>query len=149
MQQLTSLRQKYPLLRYNRFYSGEYNEELGIKDLTWINANGREMEDQHWGDSMMKCFGMLMDGRAQPSGIRKRGGDATLLLVVNGHDDLVDFTIPEGTDSEEWCLLVDTNREENDADGVFSSGDKFGVTGRSLLLFVLQARQDASKSSTH
>ena len=55
----------------------------------------------------------------------------------------------EGTDSEEWCLLVDTNREENDADGVFSSGDKFGVTGRSLLLFVLQARQDTSKSPTH
>jgi isoamylase len=31
--QLTSLRQKYPLLRYNRFYRGEYNEELGIKDF--------------------------------------------------------------------------------------------------------------------
>ena len=75
----------------------------------------------------------------EPSGIRKRGGDATLLLVINGHDDLVDFIMPEGTDSEEWCLLVDTNREENDADGVFSSGDKFDVTGRSLLLFVLQA----------
>ena len=27
----------------------------------------------------MKCFGMLMDGRAQVTGIRKRGEDATLL----------------------------------------------------------------------
>ena len=140
-QQLTSLRRRYPLLRYNRFYIGEYNEELGIKDLTWINANGREMEDKHWGDSTMKCFGMLMDGRAQPSGIKKRGDDATLLLVFNGHDDLVDF-IPPGTyGCDEWSLLIDTNREDNDAFGIFKTGDSFGVTGRSLLLFVLQTTQ--------
>jgi isoamylase len=146
VKQLTSLRQKYPLLRYNRFYTGEYN---GIKDLTWINANGKEMEDKNWGDSTMRCFGMLMDGRAQPSGIRKRGGDATLLLIINGHDDLVDFTLPDGLNSNEWCLLIDTNREQNDAAGVFTSGEKFGVTNRSLLIFVLQSGQDASKQSTH
>ncbi len=137
VKQLTALRHKYPLLRYNRFYSGEYNEELGIKDLTWINANGREMEDRNWGDSTMKCFGMLMDGRAQPSGIKKRGSDATLLLVINGHDDLVDFTLPESYGGTDWSLLIDTNREKNDASGVFVTGNKFGVTGRSLLLFVL------------
>lgn len=142
VRQLTFLRQKYPLLRYNRFYLGEYNEELGIKDLTWINADGQEMEDRQWGDSTMKCFGMLMDGRAQPTGIRKRGGDATLLLVINGHDDLVEFTFPGGLGSNEWCLLVDTNREENDAAGVFRAGDKFGVTGRSLLLLVSQPQND-------
>lgn len=144
---LTSLRQRYSLLRYNRFYTGEYNEELGLKDLTWINANGKEMEDRHWGDSTMKCFGMLMDGRAQPTGIRKRGGDATLLLVINGHDDLVEFTLPEGLGSDEWCLLVDTNRDENDAAGVFLSSDKFGVTARSLLLFVLQPSKGAPSES--
>ena len=140
-QQLTSLRRRYPLLRYNRFYIGEYNEELGIKDLTWINANGREMEDKHWGDSTMKCFGMLMDGRAQPSGIKKRGDDATLLLVFNGHDDLVDFILPGTYGCDEWSLLIDTNREDNDAFGIFKIGDSFGVTGRSLLLFVLQTNQ--------
>ena len=37
---LTSMRHKYPILRRNLFLSGQYNEELGVKDLTWINANG-------------------------------------------------------------------------------------------------------------
>ena len=37
----------------------------------------------------MRCFGMLIDGRAQATGIRQRGQDATLLLVFNAHHDVV------------------------------------------------------------
>ncbi len=139
VRRLTALRQTFPILRRNRFYTGEYNEELGIKDLTWLNANGLEMQDKHWGDSNMKCFGMLMDGRTQPTGIRKLGGDATLLLVVNEHNDLVEFTLPESYGGDEWGLLIDTNQEQKNVSGVFKSGECYGVTGRSLLLFALQS----------
>ena len=92
---LTSMRHKYPILRRNLFLTGQYNEELGVKDLTWINANGMEMEQEHWGDTNMRCFGMLLDGRAQVTGIRQRGKQATLLIVINDHHDLVEFTLPE------------------------------------------------------
>jgi hypothetical protein len=37
-----------------------------------------------------------------------------------------------------WSLVVDTNIEDSSAKGTFAPGDKYGVTGRSLLLFVLQ-----------
>ena len=37
----------------------------------------------------MRCFGMLMDGRAQTTGVRQRGTEATMLLVLNAHHDLV------------------------------------------------------------
>ena len=40
---LTGLRHKYPILRRKRLLTGEYNEELGVKDVTWINATGEEM----------------------------------------------------------------------------------------------------------
>ncbi len=138
VKQLTRLRHRFPILRRSRFYTGAYNEALGVKDLTWINANGNEMEDEHWGDSTMKCFGMLMDGRAQPTGIQKRGGDATLLLVINGHGEMVDFCMPESYGGDEWSLLLDTNREENDAKGIFKTGESFQVTGRSVLLLALR-----------
>ncbi len=139
VKQLTSLRHRFPILRRNRFYTGAYNEALGVKDLTWVNCNGKEMEDEHWGDSNMKCFGMLMDGRAQPTGIQKRGGDATMLLVINEHSDLVKFTLPESYGGEEWALLIDTNLEENNASGIFKTGEDYGVTARSLLLFALKS----------
>ena len=139
VRKLTSFRHKFPILRRNRFLIGFYSEELGVKDLTWINANGKEMEDQHWGDSGMKCFGMLIDGRAQTSGITKRGDDATLLIVINEHNDMVSFTLPECAGGNCWTLLVDTNFEENDAKGTFETGESYDVTDRSVLLFALKS----------
>jgi isoamylase len=138
VQQLIELRRKYPILRRGRFPTGEYNEELGLKDVTWINASGAEMEDEGWADDNMRCFGMLIDGRAQPTGLRKRGEDATLLLVMNGHHDLVEFTLPEVTGGGEWSLKMDTNLPTLPDDNVlFAPGNTYGVTGRSVLVFML------------
>ena len=139
-QRLTGLRHKFPILPRNRFLTGEFNEQLGVKDVTWINANGAEMEDTHWGDSSMRCFGMLIDGRAQATGLRQRGKEATLLMIINGHHDLVEFTLPEFAESEIWSLMIDTNIEDNREESTFRSGDKYGVTGRSLLLFALESK---------
>ena len=138
VKKLTSLRHKYPILRRNRFLTGQYVEEVGVKDVTWVNANGSEMTSEQWNDGGMSCFGMLLDGRAQATGIRKSSKDATLLLVFNGHGDLVEFTMPECYGAMHWSLVVDTNIEDSSAKGTFAPGDKYGVTGRSLLLFVLQ-----------
>jgi len=41
---LTALRHKYPALRRTRFYTGANNEALGVKDVTWINADGKQMQ---------------------------------------------------------------------------------------------------------
>ena len=139
VQRLTELRHKYPVLRRDRFLTGEYFEDLRVKDVTWINANGSEMEDTNWGDSGMRCFGMLLDGRAPTSGIRKEGREATLLLIVNQHSDVVEFTMPEATGGNNWSLLIDTNVDDNSEQGTFATGDKYAATARSLLLFCLQA----------
>jgi glycogen operon protein len=140
VQRLTGLRHKFPVLRRNRFLIGEYNAELGVKDVAWINANGAEMEQGDWEDGNVRCFGMLIDGRAQTSGIRQRGQETTLLLVINGYHDLVQFTLPECAGGDGWALLVDTNTPEAES-GDFATGDVYGVTGRSLLLF--QRRPEA------
>jgi glycogen operon protein len=132
---LTGLRHRYPMLRRARFLTGEYNEELGVKDVTWINANGSEMQPTDWEDASMKCFGMLMDGRAQVTGVRKRGQDAILLLVINGYEDLVEFTLPEVPDMIGWTRLVDTNTPDDKEEPEFAFGETYQVTGRSLLLF--------------
>jgi isoamylase len=136
---LMRMRHKYPILRRNLFLTGQYNEELGVKDLTWINANGSEMEQGHWGDTNMRCFGMLLDGRAQITGIRQRGKQATLLIVINDYHDLVEFTLPECIGGDTWSLLIDTNVLDNSEKGSFKVGDSYGVTARSLLVFALEA----------
>ncbi len=96
------------------------------------------MQAGDWDDGSMKCFGMLMDGRAQTSGIRKRGQDATLLMVINGYEDTVGFTLPECPGGAGWDLLADTNVPDHEDSPGFAFGDAYQVTGRSFLLFLLQ-----------
>jgi isoamylase len=134
---LTGLRHKYPVLRRSRFLTGEYIEELGVKDVTWINANGTEMEDTHWGDSGMRCFGMQLDGRAQTTGVRQRGKEATLLIIINVHHDMVEFTLPACAGGEHWTRMIDTNETGDGGPTQFAAGDVYQVTARSLLLFGL------------
>jgi isoamylase len=136
VQKLCALRTKYPILRRNRFLTGHYDEELEIKDLTWINASGAEMSAEEWGDSLMKCFGMLMDGRSRPTGVRQRGTEAAMLMVLNSHHDLVNFTLPECPGGTGWSLLIDTNVPDGESHYEGKVGDVYGVTGRSMILFV-------------
>ncbi|MBC8024553.1 MAG: glycogen debranching enzyme GlgX, partial [Steroidobacteraceae bacterium] len=147
VRQLTMLNARYPILRRSRFLSARENEAIGLKEITWINAGGDEMEDGQWSDSRMQCFGMLLDGRAQPSGIRQRGVDATLLIILNAHHDLVNFTLPGHAGDERWRLLIDTNVEAKLAKTGFREGDAYGVTGRSLLLFQLLGANDEGGAS--
>ena len=137
VQRLTKLRHDYPILHRSRFFTGTPIETLDVKDVTWINASGAEMEDRDWGDPGMKCFGMLIDGRAQATGIRKPGSDTTMLIVLNAHHDLVTFVLPDCTNGMAWELVFDTNVPDRDDRQSFLIGDPYHVTSRSLLLFAL------------
>src|SRR5690606_21695206 len=96
------LRLRYPILRRGRFLVGAWNEELGVKDVTWLSPSGTEMTPEQWEDPHGRCLGMIMDGRAQPTGLRKRGSDVTLLLIVNAHHDVVNFVLPEVPQGTAW-----------------------------------------------
>jgi len=135
---LIKLRQSYPALRRSRFLTGQYDDALGIKDVTWINANGHEMQDANWKDASMRCFGMLLDGRAQKTGIKRRGQDKTVLMVMNSYQGLVDFTFPKSEGGKAWTLLVDTNIPDAVSETEFEFGSIYQVTGRSLLLFAVK-----------
>jgi hypothetical protein len=65
---------------------------------------------------------MLMDGRSQTTGIRKPGQEATLLMVLNGYHDFVEFTLPGSPEGQGWHLLVDTNLPEQNDRHLFPFG---------------------------
>jgi len=134
---LTKLRSTFPILRRGRFLRSELNEALQVKEITWINASGAEMQPDDWGDTNMRCFGMLLDGRAPSTGIKRVAADATLLLVMNAYHEGVKFKIPEVAGGNRWRCFIDTNDPERDELSLFRTGDEYEVTGRSLLVFAL------------
>jgi isoamylase len=82
---------------------------VDVKDVTWLAPFGEEMTPEQWQDSNARCFGMLLDGRAQESGIKRRGSATTLLLIYNAHYDVVNFTLPAVPEGRSWIGLIDTN----------------------------------------
>jgi len=80
---------------------------------------------------------MLLDGRAQPTGIRQRGAETTVLLVFNAWQDLVNFTLPEAPGGQGWLLVADTNMADLPEDKSFAFGHVYAVTARSMLVLVL------------
>ncbi len=61
---------------------------------TWIRRRGTIANT--------RCIGILLDGRAQASGIRRRGSDATVLVVMNSYHDGVPFNLPHVVGGLAW-----------------------------------------------
>ena len=133
---MAALRKRYGLLTRGRFLTGKYDDQLGVKDVTWLRPEGNEMQVADWNDPSAKCLGMLLDGRAQETGIKRRGHEQTLLVVMNAHDGVVPFKLPATPEGRQWTRQIDTNRPSI-AVAHYKSGSVYEVPGRSLLLFVL------------
>jgi isoamylase len=144
VRRLIGLRNAYPVLRRSRFATGELDPELDVRDIRWINPSGDDQTEEQWRDPHARCLGMLLDGRARTSGLRRRGHAATVLLVTNAYHDAVNFRLPEAPGGDEWSLLLDTGDPRRDGDAAGRSGEDWLVGGRSLLLFVLRQQRGAA-----
>jgi len=133
VQTLTGLRHRYPILRRGRYLTGAMDPESGVKDVTWISTTGREMGEADWQDGIMRCFGMLLDGRARATGIRRASSDASMLLVLNAHYAGVGFVLPDVAGGTIWRLVFDTSAPDHVEE--FAVGREYMVTGCSVLLF--------------
>lgn len=134
---LSKLKSTFSILRRGRFLKSALNEALQVKEITWINASGVEMQGDDLSDGNMRCFGMLLDGRAQTSGIKRIASDPTLLLVMNAYHGAVNFRIPQVAGGNRWRCFIDTNDPEREELSLISTGEEYQATGRSLLVFVL------------
>ncbi len=140
VRKLTRLRQTYPILRRGRFFTGKFNEAVSVKDVTWINSEGAEMAASDWENGNTRALGMLMDGRAQATGIRRAASDATLLLLLNAYHGTVRFALPGTAGGQHWSLIFDTGAPRApEGAASFGVGDRFDMAGRSTSLFLLHA----------
>ena len=138
VRKLIALRRQYPVLRRGRFLTGQFDEELGIRDATWMTCDGVEMTEHDWRNPATQCFGMLLDGRAQATGIRRAAQDATLLWVLNAHHGTVAFMLPKLAGLRRWTTMFDTAEPERAKEQVLRMGESYSVAGRSTVMFGLR-----------
>ncbi|MCE8018043.1 glycogen debranching protein GlgX [Halomonas sp. MCCC 1A17488] len=137
LRRLIRLRLHYPILRRGRFLSGEYNEEMGLKEVTWLAPDGSEMDVERWEDPQARSLGLLLDGRARPSGIRRAGDDRSLLILFNANPDPIAFRLPEVPRGSGWVCRLDTSRSPAPDNTLRAFGEEYAMDGRSLVLVEL------------
>ena len=96
-----------------------------------------------------RCLGMLIDGRAQATGIKRPAMDATMLLILNAHHEAVEFRLPEIAGGERLRCLLDTAQPDGSDTPVVQTRDACEVAARSLLLFELERSNAADARGLH
>ena len=115
--------------------------------MSWWTPAGEEMTPENWEDPRARCMGVLLDGRAQETGIRRVGDDSTLLIITNAHTDVVPFALPSAAGGSRWVKLLDTHQPADTSLAKLKFGDYCEVPGRSLLLFVLQPARTTQRAT--
>jgi isoamylase len=109
-----AIRQSHATLRRRHFFRGTAVPGSGQKDVTWLRQDGNEMTPEDWSNPSGHVLGMLIDGAATDE-VDERGhavsGD-TLLLITNGGEQNVTFTLPSHDGKKIWVVLVDTARRD-------------------------------------
>jgi glycogen operon protein len=123
-----------------RFLHGNFACKRGIKDITWFAPQGTEKTPEQWMDPMARCIGVLLNGQAGPT-IGPHGTaieDDLLLIILNSHHDVVEFTLPEVPIEGPWTRLIDT-AEPRAAHEALAMGSVLPIKGRSLVVLSVPA----------
>jgi glycogen operon protein len=105
--EIFAIRAAAPLLRRANFFSPEPDLHSGVKELTWLTPEGKEMSDSDWRDPGNHILGMLMrGGDRSPDGSRSK--TEVLLLLLNAGGRSRDFTLPSLAQAGRWMEIVHT-----------------------------------------
>jgi isoamylase len=131
-----ALRRKHPALRRRKFFRGREIRGADVKDITWLRSDGHEMTDAEWDAHWVRSIGMRMDGRnlGELDASGRLLSDDDLFLILNAHDEGVNFTVPIWDSEEPWEVELDTTNDQR-AETV-GPGQALTVSGRSVVLLV-------------
>ena len=126
---LSRLRRSLPALHRSSWFNGPGPD--GVRDIVWRHPDGTEVDGERWHE--VACVGALLDGRANAEpddGPQAPVIGDSVLMIVNGGDEPVDFTLPAGS----WAPRVDTcTRNGFPASGTCLQ-ERTIVGGRSIVL---------------
>ena len=68
------------------------------------------MQPHNWEDPSARSVGLLLEGKAQASGVREYASDASLRILINAYHEGVTFQLPdEGDTPIHWTLVLSTD----------------------------------------
>ena len=146
----TRIWREQPVLQRRKFFQGRALRGSGIKDISFFDITGREMDDRQWAEANARSIGIRLAGD-EIGDQNDRGepivGD-TLLLLFNSHWEELPFTLPTAREEHVWETLLDTARPDDPA-RAFKPTEQFPLFGRSVaVLRTVQRGETGQKVTT-
>jgi len=109
-------------------------------DIFWLTPEGMLMTDADWNSDTVHCLGMRLEGKMmnETDEYGKKIVGTTVLLLLNGQEDDVRFTLPQHPFHEYWQPVLDTAVLRVPSYRL-RKGYRYLLRGRSLALLELRS----------
>jgi glycogen operon protein len=111
-----------------------------VRDITWLTANGKVMNDADWHAETARCLGIQLSGDLIDE-VDEQGRqitDDTMLMLLNSSPADVPFVLPATPDGASWWPVLDTAHPRRRL-ARKSGGASVKLPARSLMVLQLQA----------
>jgi len=134
---LIAFRHAHPVFRRKRFFQGRPIHGAEIADIEWHALDGSKMNDEAWGERMVRSIGLLLNGDGLPDR-DERGApvrDDTFYLLLHADPDDAEACIP-GDAGTRWRIVFDTAHRVPfpDQGDLVPAGAAIPIEGRSVIL---------------
>jgi isoamylase len=128
--------QTQPVFQRRSFFQGRSIRGTDIKDISWLGADGLDLDDDAWNSDDLRCLGVRLAGDLI-SDVNERGetivGD-TILILLNAHHEPIPFTLPRHNIGQTWERLFDTACADT-APPMYREHYAYPLRGRSTAVF--------------
>ncbi|WP_406313412.1 glycogen debranching protein GlgX [Streptosporangium sp. NBC_01639] len=134
---LSELRRGHPVFQRRRFFHGR-KDGNGTRDIVWLTPAGEEMSGADWHTGYAKSLTVFLNGDAitEPGPRGEPILDDSFLLLINGHHEDMDFTVPDAKYGVGWRTVLDTavdgRRDRRSAKDLWTPESVIPVTSRSV-----------------
>jgi len=136
---LIRLRNDHMVFRRRHFFHGGAISGTSIKDIVWRTPEGRENGNEDWQAPHARFLSYVVSGQAGTVHYSTSGepeSDDSFLVILNAHNEAIQYLLPNTSPPGPWVRLVDTASESGIGDGTcFDAGSVYSIEPRSFVLF--------------
>lgn len=140
--QAVAFRKAHPVLRQERFLTGETGED-GRIEIAWYRPDGGFMDDGAWNDDELRVLGVYLSKSANAPETETMDD---LFLIFNAGGDC-EFHVPEVNGLTKWSRIADTGAER-DAFKVRDQDNPVMVYAQSVAVFAPEGQTEPLKDMT-
>jgi isoamylase len=111
VRRLLRIRADNAVFRRQGFLAGVRREAGRFKDVTWLKADGTELDGPDWRDPELHAFAMLLDSTGLPHTQFDPDVGDSFLVLFNSSAAPAEFTLPAPITSQVWEVALDTSQE--------------------------------------